>query len=73
MNKPHARKIARRVTVQFEGGQSLARTTVIDGTEELLGNDILSSDYDVGAGDTWPGIGDMELPIPYQWKKTHKS
>ena len=37
----------------------------VDGMSELLGDDILSSDYDLRFGD-WPGVNPIELPEAYR-------
>lgn len=38
---------------------------VIDGMDEMLGDDILSSDFDPTAED-WPGVPEIDLPQPYR-------
>lgn len=37
----------------------------IDGMDDMLGDDILSSDYD-GTIEDWPGVAQIELPQPYR-------
>jgi hypothetical protein len=38
----------------------------VDGMGEMMGDDILSSDWDADTGDEWPGVNDIDLPEPYQ-------
>lgn len=37
----------------------------IDGMDTLLGDDILSTDYDGGI-EEWPGVPDIEIPEAYR-------